>query len=115
MKRWLAAVAVFAACACHVDIAAADTRAPTLWQRIVSVFAPRPVIRHPAGQHAGDNAQKAVAAAKPTTEAPPASEASGAPPQLSEPRRELAALEPEPEFLEELAISVTVPLNLRSG
>jgi peptidoglycan lytic transglycosylase len=95
MKRWLAAVAVFAACACHVDIAAADTRAPTLWQRIVSVFAPRPVIRHPAGQHTGDNAQKAVAAAKPTTEAPPASEASGTPPQLSEPRRELAALEPE--------------------
>jgi rare lipoprotein A len=99
MKRWLAAAAVFAACACHVDIAAADTRSPTLWQRIVSVFAPRPVIRHPAGQHAGDNAQKAVAAAKPTTEAPPASppasEASGPPPQLSEPPRELAVLEPE--------------------
>jgi rare lipoprotein A len=99
MKRWLAAVAVFAACACHVDIAAADTRPPTLWQRIVSVFAPRPVIRHPAGQHAGDNAQKAVAAAKPTTEAPPAPEASGAPRQLSEPRRELAALEPEPDHI----------------
>ena len=41
MKRWLAAVAVLAACACHVDIAAADTRSPTLWQRIVSVFAPQ--------------------------------------------------------------------------
>jgi rare lipoprotein A len=97
MKRWLAAVAVFAACACHVDIAAADTRSPTLWQRFVSVFAPRPVIRHPAGQHAGDTAQKAVAAAKPTTEAPPAPEPSGAPRQLAEPPRELAALEPEPD------------------
>jgi rare lipoprotein A len=97
MKRWLAAVAVFAACVCHVDIAAADTRSPTLWQRIVSVFAPRPVIRHPAGQHAGDNAQKAVAAAKPATEAPPSPEASGAPRQRSEPPRELAALEPEPD------------------
>ena len=96
MKRWLAAVAVFAACACHVDIAAADTRSPTLWQRIVSVFAPRPVIRHPAGQHAGDNAQKAVAAAKPTTEA-----ASGSIGHTAAALRsrggELAALEPEPD------------------
>jgi rare lipoprotein A len=97
MKRWLAAVAVFAACACHLDIAAADTRSPTLWQRIVSVFAPRPAIRHPAGQHTGDTAQKAVAAAKPVTETPPASEVLGTPRQLSEPRRELAALEPEPD------------------
>jgi rare lipoprotein A len=64
MKRWLAALAVFAVCACHVDIAAADTRPPTLWQRIVSVFAPRPPIRHPA--------PKVVAAAKPATEAPAA-------------------------------------------
>jgi rare lipoprotein A len=57
MKRWLAALAVFAACACHVDIAAADTRPPTLWQRIVSVFAPQPALRHPA--------PKVVAAPKP--------------------------------------------------
>jgi rare lipoprotein A len=66
MKRWLAALAVFAACACHVDIAAADIRPPTLWQRIVSVFAPRPALRHPA--------PKVVAAAK------PAAEATGSPP-----------------------------------
>jgi rare lipoprotein A len=86
MKRWLAALAVFAACACHVDIAAADTRTPTLWQRIVSVFAPRPAIRHPAGQHL-DNPQKT--AAKPATEASPAP---SAPPQPSP--QELAALAP---------------------
>jgi hypothetical protein len=93
MKRWLAAVAVFAACACDVDIAAADTRAPTLWQRIVSVFAPRPAIRHPAGQHFGD-AQRTVAAAKPTTEASPAA---STPSQPSEPPQELAALAPAPD------------------
>jgi rare lipoprotein A len=79
MKRWLAALAVFAACVCHVDIAAADTRPPTLWQRIVSVFAPRPAIRHPAGQHLADSPQKAAATAKPTE----ASLAAGTPPQPS--------------------------------
>ena len=61
MKRWLAAVAVFAACACHVDIAAADTRAPTLWQRIVSVFSPRPPHPSSCGQHLADNPQTAAA------------------------------------------------------
>jgi rare lipoprotein A len=71
MKRWLAALAVLAACACHVDIAAADTRPPTLWQRIMSVFVPRPAARHPAGQHL-DSAQKT--ASKPATEAPPAAD-----------------------------------------
>ncbi len=90
MKRWLAALAVFAACACHVDIAAADTRAPTLWQRIVSVFAPRPPIRHPAGQHF-DNPQKAAAVAKPA-EAPPAA---GPLPQPAGEQAQLAALPPE--------------------
>jgi rare lipoprotein A len=76
MKRWLAALAVFAVCACHVDIAAADPRPPTLWQRILSVLAPRPALRHPA--------PKVVAAAKPATEAsagagspPPADQADG--------------------------------------
>jgi rare lipoprotein A len=88
MKRWLAALAVFAACACHVDIAAADTRPPTLWQRIVSVFAPRPPVRHPAGQHF-DNPQKA-AAAKPA-EAP----ATALPPQPTAEQVKLAALPPE--------------------
>ena len=89
MKRWLAALAVFAACACHVDIAAADTRPPTLWQRIISVFAPRPPIRHPAGPHF-DNPQKAAVASKPA-EAP-------APAGTSQPAGEpveLAALPPE--------------------
>jgi rare lipoprotein A len=90
MKRWLAALAVFAACACHVDIAAADTRPPTLWQRIVSVFAPRPPIRHPAGQHF-DNPQKAAAVAKPA-EAPPAA---GPPPQPAGEQAKLASLPPE--------------------
>jgi rare lipoprotein A len=90
MKRWLAALAVFAACACHVDIAAADPRPPTLWQRIVSVFAPRPPIRHPAGQHL-DNAPKTVAAAKPT-EAPPVA---ATPPQPAGEPEQLAALPPE--------------------
>jgi rare lipoprotein A len=89
MKRWLAALAVFAACACHVDIAAADTRPPTLWQRIVSVFAPpRPPIRHPAGQHF-DNPQKATVA-KPT-EAPAAA---GTPSQAANEPTQLAALPP---------------------
>jgi rare lipoprotein A len=87
MKRWLAALAVFAACACHVDIAAADTRPPTLWQRIVSVFAPRPTIRHPAGQHL-DNAPKTAAAAK-LTEAPPVAVA---PPRPAGEPEQLAAL-----------------------
>src|SRR5271165_2766199 len=90
MKRWLAALAVFAACACHVDIAAADTRPPTLWQRIVSVFAPRPPLRHPAGQHF-DNPQKAAAVAKPA-EAPPAA---APPPRPAGEQAELAALPPE--------------------
>ena len=89
MKRWLAAVAVVVACACHVDIAAADTRSPTLWQRIVSVFAPQAAIRHPAGQHF-DNPQKAAAAAKPVEAAP----AVGAPPQPANKAVELAALPP---------------------
>jgi rare lipoprotein A len=89
MKRWLAAMAVFAACACHVDIAAADTHPPTLWQRILSVFAPRPPIRHPVGQHF-DNAPKAAAAVKPV-EAPPAS----ATPQSA--GETLAALPPGPD------------------
>jgi rare lipoprotein A len=92
MKRWLAALAVFAACACHVDIAAADPRPPTLWQRILSVFAPRPAIRHPAGQHFNDNAQKTVAAAKPAPEAPAAS----TPPQPAVQAEELEAPAPEP-------------------
>jgi rare lipoprotein A len=92
MKRWLAALAVFAACACHVDIAAADTRPPTLWQRIVSVFAPRPAIRHPAGQHFGDAAQKTAATAKPATEA---SAPAASPLQPSAPLEQLAALPPE--------------------
>ncbi len=97
MKRWLAALAVFAACACHVDIAAADTRPPTLWQRIVSVFAPRTAIRHTAG-HPSDNTQnadkgqKAAAAAKPT-EAPPA----GSPPQPAHQPEQVAALTPAPD------------------
>jgi rare lipoprotein A len=86
MKRWLAALAVFAACACHVDIAAADTRPPTLWQRIVAVFAPRPPIRHPAGPHF-DNPQKAAVASKPA-EAP----AMATPPQPAVEPVELAAL-----------------------
>ncbi len=89
MKRWLAAVAVVVACACHVDIAAADTRSPTLWQRIVSVFAPQAAIRHPAGQHF-DNPQKAAAVAKPVEAAP----AVGAPPQPANKAVELAALPP---------------------
>jgi rare lipoprotein A len=89
MKRWLAALAVLAACACHVDIAAADTRPPTLWQRIVSVFAPRPPVRHPAGQHF-DNPQKAAAVAKPA-EAPPAA---GPLPQPTGEQARLAALPP---------------------
>jgi rare lipoprotein A len=90
MKRWLAALAVFAVCACHVDIAAADTRPPTLWQRIVSAFAPRPPIRHPAGQHF-DNPQKAAAVVKPA-QAPPAA---GPPPQGAGEQAQLAALAPE--------------------
>jgi rare lipoprotein A len=90
MKRWLAALAVFAACACHVDIAAADTRPPTLWQRIVSVFAPRPPIRHPAGQHF-DNPQKPTAATKPAEASP----AAGTPPQSAAEQAQLAAPRPE--------------------
>jgi rare lipoprotein A len=90
MKRWLAALAVFAACACHVDIAAADTRTPTLWQRIVSVFAPRSPIGHPAGQHF-DNSQKAAAVAKPAQ----APAAAGPPPQPAGEQAQLAALAPE--------------------
>jgi peptidoglycan lytic transglycosylase len=91
MKRWLAALAVFAACACHVDIAAADTRSPTLWQRIVSVFAPRPAIRHPSGPHLADSAQKAAATAKPTEVSPGA----GAPPQPADERQQFASPAPE--------------------
>jgi rare lipoprotein A len=91
MKRWLAALAVFAACACHVDIAAAQSRSPTLWQRIVSVFAPRSLLRHPAGQHPSDNPQKVAAQAKPT-EAPPA----GTPPQPAGEPEQVAALAPTP-------------------
>jgi rare lipoprotein A len=87
MKRWLAAVAVFAACACHVDIAAADTRSPTLWQRIVSVFAPRPAIRHPAGPHLADSVQKAAAIAKPAEASP-----EGAPPQPADEPEQFASL-----------------------
>jgi rare lipoprotein A len=93
MKRWLAALAVFAACACHVDIAAADTRPPTLWQRIVSVFASRPPVRHPAGQHF-DSPQKTAAVAKPA-EAAPAPAAVPAQPAV-EPDV-VAALPPEPD------------------
>ncbi len=90
MKRWLAALAVFAVCACHVDIAAADTRPPTLWQRIISVFAPRPPIHHPADPHL-DSPQKAAAVAKPA-EAPPAP---GTAPQPAGEPAQLAALPPE--------------------
>jgi rare lipoprotein A len=74
-----------------VDIAAADTRSPTLWQRIVSVFAPRPAIRHPAGPHLADNAPKAAAAAKPTEVSPGA----GAPPQPAGEPEQFASLAPE--------------------
>jgi rare lipoprotein A len=90
MKRWLAALAVFTACACHVDIAAADARPPTLWQRIVSVFAPRPPVRHPASQHF-DNPQKSAAVTKPAAPPPVA-----APPQPAVESDVLAALPPEP-------------------
>jgi rare lipoprotein A len=90
MKRWLAAVAVFAACACHVDIAAADTRSPTLWQRIVSVFSARPAIRHPAAPHLADGAQKAAATAKPTEASPGA----GAPAQPAGQPEQFASLVP---------------------
>jgi rare lipoprotein A len=92
MKHWLAALAVFAACACHVDIAAAQSRSPTLWQRIVSVFAPRPPVRHPAGQHPSDDPQKVSAQAKPM-EAPPA----GTPPQPAGEPEQVAALAPAPD------------------
>src|ERR1700722_2882431 len=90
MKRWLAALAVFTACACHVDIAAADARPPTLWQRIVSVFAPRPPVRHPASQHF-DNPQKSAAVTKPAAPPPAA-----APPQPAVGPDVLAALPLEP-------------------
>jgi rare lipoprotein A len=100
MKRWLAALAVFAACVCHVDIAAADTRPPTLWQRIVSVFAPRPAIRHPAGQHLADSPQKAAATAKPTEAslaAGTAPQPSGQAPQPSSQAEQLAPSAPGPD------------------
>jgi rare lipoprotein A len=90
MKRWLAALAVFAACACHVDIAAADTRPPTLWQRILSVLAPRPAIRHPAGQHFPDSTQKTAATTKLTEPSPGA----GTPPQPPGQAEQSAALAP---------------------
>jgi rare lipoprotein A len=94
MKHWLAALAVFAACACHVDIAAAQSHSPTLWQRIVSVFAPRPPVRHPAGQHQSDDPQKVAAQAKPM-EALPTS-AGMLPQPAGEPER-VAALAPTPD------------------
>jgi rare lipoprotein A len=97
MKRWLAALAVFAACACHVDVAAADTRPPTLWQRIVSVFAPRPAIRHPAGQHFGDAAQKTAAPTKPATEASTASAPAQPQGQAEEVMARAPEQAPEPE------------------
>jgi rare lipoprotein A len=77
-----------------VDIAAADTRPPTLWQRILSVLAPRPAIRHPAGQHANDSAQKTATAPKPATEA----SAGGTPPQPAGKADRLAMMSPEPDL-----------------
>ncbi|MBV9970230.1 MAG: hypothetical protein JO228_09620, partial [Xanthobacteraceae bacterium] len=93
MKRWLAAFAVFAACACHGTMAAAETHPPTVWQRILSVFMPRPAIRHPAGEHPGEAPQGAAAAANRMEPLPGA----GTPPQTAGEPEQLSPLQPGAE------------------